>query len=101
VGALLLSLTAALFLVGLCWSCTRGWAALLLVALSLLGNALLFGGAVGLVVYLVVLVVVSCAYFSWAPNYYKERSQEKPFWLQVSGVLMVNVFRRSRRLSLS
>ena len=82
-GALLLSLTAALFLVGLCWSCTRGWAALLLIVLSLVGNVLLFGGIIGLVVYLAVLGAAFYAYFAWAPNYYKERGQEKPFWLQV------------------
>jgi len=85
VGALLLSLTAVLFLIGLIWSCTRGWAALLLIVLSLIGNVMLFGGIIGLVIYVLILGGVFYAYFYWAPNYYKEQKQDRPFWLQSLG----------------
>jgi len=84
-GALLLSITAALFIVGLCWSCTRGWAALVLIVLSAVGNLMLFGGIIGLIIYLAILGGACYAYFYWAPNYYKEQGQEKPDWLQSLG----------------
>ena len=82
VGSILLSITALLFIVGLIWSCTRGWAALLLIVMSLIGNVLLFGGIIGLAIYLGILALSFYAYFSWAPGYYKERGLEKPSWLQ-------------------
>eukprot|EP00291_Cryptomonas_curvata_P023551 CAMPEP_0172171682 /NCGR_PEP_ID=MMETSP1050-20130122/12027_1 /TAXON_ID=233186 /ORGANISM="Cryptomonas curvata, Strain CCAP979/52" /LENGTH=411 /DNA_ID=CAMNT_0012843139 /DNA_START=371 /DNA_END=1606 /DNA_ORIENTATION=- len=84
-GAFLLSLTAALFIVGLCWSCTRGWAALVLIVLSLVGNVMLFGGIIGLVIYLALLGASLYAYFVWAPSYYNEKKETKPFWLQSLG----------------
>ena len=88
-GALLLSITAALFIVGLCWSCTRGWAALVLIVLSAVGNLMLFGGIIGLIIYLAILGGACYAYFYWAPNYYKEQGQEKPDWLQVRLLILL------------
>ncbi len=45
---------------------------------------MLFGGIIGLVIYLALLGGAMYAYFVWAPSYYKEKKEEKPFWLQAS-----------------
>lgn len=46
VVTLVVAAATSLLLVGLVWSCTRGWAALVLVTVGLLGEFMVFGGCV-------------------------------------------------------
>ena len=82
-----LVLTAAtlLLLVGLIWSCTRGWAALVLVTLGLLGELMVFGGILSIVLWLVLTAGVLYLYFKWAPDYFEEVGGGQRPWLQDLG----------------
>eukprot|EP00292_Cryptomonas_paramecium_P004785 CAMPEP_0113677732 /NCGR_PEP_ID=MMETSP0038_2-20120614/9461_1 /TAXON_ID=2898 /ORGANISM="Cryptomonas paramecium" /LENGTH=508 /DNA_ID=CAMNT_0000595103 /DNA_START=29 /DNA_END=1555 /DNA_ORIENTATION=- /assembly_acc=CAM_ASM_000170 len=77
---------ASLFLIvlGLIWSCTRGWAALVLLVLGLITNGLVFTGLIGLSIWAFLLVGLLLLYFKFLPDYYAEKS-EKPDWVQNLG----------------
>ncbi len=57
-SALMLAACGLLLILGVVWSCTRGWAALLLLSLGLLGDLLLFGGFVACLMCVFVCVYV-------------------------------------------
>jgi len=82
---LVIGAATVLLLVGLIWSCTRGWAALVLVTLGLLGECMVFGGILPIILWLVLSVAILYLYFKWAPDYYEETEGDRREWLQDLG----------------
>ena len=83
--SLIVAAATVLLLVGLIWSCTRGWAALLLITLGLLGELMVFGGILSVVLWLVLSAALLFLYFKWAPEYFEETEGERRGWLQDLG----------------
>jgi len=82
---LVVAAATVLLLIGLIWSCTRGWAALVLVAVGLLGELMVFGGIVSIVLWLLIAGAVLFLYFKWAPEYFLETEGERREWTQDLG----------------
>lgn len=82
---LVIGAASVLLLVGLIWSCTRGWAALVLVTLGLLGELMVFGGILPVILWLVLSVAILYLYFKWAPDYFEETEGDRREWLQDLG----------------
>jgi len=90
--AFALALVATLFLLGLVWSCTRPWAAALLLSLALGGIVLCPTGNVLLVmVFLASSLAVYLLYFHWYPQYLEDQHVARPSWLQSIGSLEVDL----------
>uniref|UniRef100_A0A6T8PCL0 Vitamin K epoxide reductase domain-containing protein n=2 Tax=Hemiselmis andersenii TaxID=464988 RepID=A0A6T8PCL0_HEMAN len=85
VGTLVLAASTFLFVIGLCWSCTRPWAASVLIVVALLGDVMIFGGLISIAIWIVLAGAAFWAYFSYAPNYYEENKVPQPDWLQSLG----------------
>jgi len=77
-----------LILLGLIWSCTRGWAALVLLVLGLTTNGLVFTGLIGLSIWAFFLVFFLLLWFKILPDYFASKG-EKPDWLQDIGSFAV------------
>jgi hypothetical protein len=82
---LVISAAAVLLTVGLIWSCTRGWAALVLVALGLSGELSVIGGSVWLLVWAISAVGVLYLYFKFLPDYLLETDGQRHSLLQDLG----------------
>lgn len=82
---LVMSAAAVLLTVGLIWSCTRGWAALVLVALGLSGELSVIGGSVWLLVWAISAVGVLYLYFKFLPDYLLETDGQRHSLLQDLG----------------
>jgi hypothetical protein len=85
VGTLVLAASTFLFIIGLCWSCTRPIAALVLIVMALLGDVMIFGGLISIAIWIALTIGVFYAYFGWAPSHYDENKAEHPEWLQNLG----------------
>jgi len=79
IGTLILSISTFLFIVGLCWSCTRGWAALVLIVVALLGDVMIFGGLISIIVWVVLASAVLYVYFGFLPNFIKEQGTSSDY----------------------
>jgi hypothetical protein len=77
-----------LMLLGLMWSCTRGWAALVLLVLGITTNGLVFTGLIGLSIWAFFLVFFLILWFKILPDYFTSKG-EKPDWLQDIGSFQV------------
>eukprot|EP00286_Rhodomonas_abbreviata_P011961 CAMPEP_0181327182 /NCGR_PEP_ID=MMETSP1101-20121128/21946_1 /TAXON_ID=46948 /ORGANISM="Rhodomonas abbreviata, Strain Caron Lab Isolate" /LENGTH=412 /DNA_ID=CAMNT_0023435787 /DNA_START=8 /DNA_END=1246 /DNA_ORIENTATION=- len=93
--SLVCALCFAAFLLALVWSCTRPWAALVLLAISLMGDILCPTGNILLIgVWFGFAALLYGAYFHWLPESYMERVREgegsMPSWLQSIGSLQVS-----------
>jgi len=84
-SAFMLTACAVLLILGVVWSCTRGWAALVLLTLGLLGDLMLFGGFVSCLIWTVLTVAVVYVYFVFLPAQYVEKGEQMPSWLQDIG----------------
>jgi len=73
-----------LMLLGLIWSCTRGWAALVLLVLGIVTNGLVFTGLIGLSIWAFFLVGLLLLWFKFLPDYFESKG-ERPDWLQDIG----------------
>jgi hypothetical protein len=73
-----------LILLGLIWSCTRGWAALVLLVLGIVTNGLVFTGLIGLSIWAFFLVGLLLLWFKFLPDYFESKG-ERPEWLQDIG----------------
>jgi len=73
-----------LILLGLIWSCTRGWAALVLLVLGITTNGLVFTGLIGLSIWAFFLVGLLLLWFKFLPDYFESKG-ERPEWLQDIG----------------
>ena len=91
-SALMMTSCAVLGILGIVWSCTRGCAALVVLALGLLGDLMLFGGFVSCLIWLVLAVAVLYLYFVFLPSQYVEAEggKEAPWWLQDLGSFQVS-----------
>lgn len=85
VGTLVLAASTFLFIVGLCWSCTRPYAALVLITVALLGDIMIFGGLISISIWIALAAGIFYAYFGWAPQYHEDNKVEHPFWLENLG----------------
>jgi len=77
-----------LMLLGVMWSCTRGWAALVLLVLGITTNGLVFTGLIGLSIWAFFLVFFLLLWFKILPDYFASKG-EKPDWLQDIGAFAV------------
>jgi len=77
-----------LMLLGIMWSCTRGWAALVLLVLGVTTNGLVFTGLIGLSIWAFFLVFFLLLWFKILPDYFASKG-EKPDWLQDIGSFQV------------
>jgi hypothetical protein len=91
VVTLVVAAATVLLVVGLIWSCTRGWAALVLVSLGVLGEIMVFGGVLCIVLWLVLTAGVIYLYFKFLPDYFEENGgaqwtclQDLGNWYQIS-----------------
>ena len=84
-SSLMMTACFVLCTLGLVWSCTRGYAALVLLALGLLGELMLFGGFVACLIWSILAVSVLYLYFVFLPSQYQEDGVVCPFWLQDVG----------------
>jgi hypothetical protein len=91
VVTLVVTAATVLLVVGLIWSCTRGWAAMVLVSLGLLGELMVFGGVLCIVLWLVLTAGVIYLYFKFLPDYCEENGgaqwtclQDLGNWYQIS-----------------
>eukprot|EP00286_Rhodomonas_abbreviata_P008284 CAMPEP_0181319710 /NCGR_PEP_ID=MMETSP1101-20121128/17724_1 /TAXON_ID=46948 /ORGANISM="Rhodomonas abbreviata, Strain Caron Lab Isolate" /LENGTH=305 /DNA_ID=CAMNT_0023427343 /DNA_START=13 /DNA_END=930 /DNA_ORIENTATION=- len=83
-GSFFTVICIASFWMFVCWSCTRSWAALVFLAISLTGQLLLpTGNPLLLLLWLVISLGGGVGYFYWAPELYRDR--ERPSWLQTVG----------------
>lgn len=85
VGTFILSASTFLFIIGLCWSCTRGYAALVLIIVALLGDVMIFGGLISIIAWVVLAAGVMYLYFGYLPQYYADQKADKPEMLQDLG----------------
>uniref|UniRef100_A0A7S0YRJ6 Uncharacterized protein n=1 Tax=Hemiselmis tepida TaxID=464990 RepID=A0A7S0YRJ6_9CRYP len=85
VGTLVLAASTFLFVIGLCWSCTRPAAAGVLIFVALLGDVMIFGGLISIAVWIALAAGIFYAYFSYGPSYYEEQKVDRPEWLQSLG----------------
>ena len=83
--SLVVAAASALLLVGLIWACTRGWAALVLIALGVLGEALVLSGMLAILIWLAVSAAVLVLYFKVLPEHLEEQGSERYWWLQDLG----------------
>ena len=81
---------AVLATLGLIWSCTRGWAALVLLSLGLLGDLMLFGGFVSCLIWFVLAGAVLFLYFVFLPGQYADKGEAQPVWVQDLGSFEVD-----------
>mmetsp|Transcript_69340 Transcript_69340/g.164594 ORF Transcript_69340/g.164594 Transcript_69340/m.164594 type:complete len:412 (-) Transcript_69340:155-1390(-) len=88
----MLATTSLLLLLGIIWSCTRGFAALVFVTLALAGDLLIFTGVLGCVVWAVVSALVLYVYLVVLPEQFKDcrdpndpNNGTYPVWLQDAG----------------
>lgn len=91
-SALMMTSCAVLGILGIVWSCTRGYAALVVLTLGLLGELMLFGGFVSCLLWLVLAVAVLYLYFVFLPSQYveAEAGKQAPSWLQDLGSFEVS-----------
>jgi hypothetical protein len=89
VYAATLAATGVLLLLGAIWSCTRGWAALLFVALALAGDVLMLAGLYGCLAWGVLAAAVLWAYFAYLPESMKANAYVS-FWVQGVGEFRVD-----------
>jgi len=88
-SSFMMTACAVLAILGIVWSCTRGWAALVLLVLALLGELMLFGGFVSCLIWTVLAVAVLFLYFVFLPSQYKEKGEPIPGWVQDLGAFEV------------
>lgn len=87
-GAFFASICVATFWMFITWSCTRTWAALVFLAISLTGQILLpTGNPILLLVWVLIAFGGGYAYFYYLPDQNKEN---KPSWLQDVGDFTVS-----------
>jgi len=86
--ALTFALVLTFFLLGAVWSCTRPWAAMVLIVLAVCGVVLCPTGNV-LLLFLFIFLAFSVymSYFRWYPEYIAEQRQSVPYWLESIGSL--------------
>lgn len=90
--ALVFALILSFLLIGLCWSCTRPWAGVVLIVLALCGLVLCpTANVLLLILFLFLAFSVYMVYFVWYPDYLKEQHQARPDWLQSIGSLQVTL----------
>ncbi|EKX51019.1 hypothetical protein GUITHDRAFT_103606 [Guillardia theta CCMP2712] len=92
VNALVLSASIVLLVLGVLWSCTRGFAALVLIVVAIAGDLMIFGGIAYCLVWMIVAGAVLYLYFSFLPELYKDyrdlsdpNNGRYPVWLQDAG----------------
>eukprot|EP00285_Hemiselmis_virescens_P015422 CAMPEP_0173389666 /NCGR_PEP_ID=MMETSP1356-20130122/12936_1 /TAXON_ID=77927 ORGANISM="Hemiselmis virescens, Strain PCC157" /NCGR_SAMPLE_ID=MMETSP1356 /ASSEMBLY_ACC=CAM_ASM_000847 /LENGTH=408 /DNA_ID=CAMNT_0014346887 /DNA_START=13 /DNA_END=1239 /DNA_ORIENTATION=+ len=85
VGTLVLAASTFLFTIGLCWSCTRPYAALVLIVVALLGDVMIFGGLISIGIWIALAAGIFYAYFAYAPQYFEENKGDTPDWVQNLG----------------
>lgn len=90
-GAFFAALCTATFWMFLLWSCTRTYAALVFLFISLTGQILLpTGNPILLLVWVLVAFGGGYLYFYYLPDSYKEKPEEKPMWVQDVGDFTVS-----------
>ncbi len=91
-GAFFASICLATFWMFICWSCTRTYASLVFLLLSLTGQVLLpTGNPILLLVWVLIAFGGGYAYFYYLPDTYKgEKASEKPMWIQDVGDFTVS-----------
>mmetsp|Transcript_19826 Transcript_19826/g.45629 ORF Transcript_19826/g.45629 Transcript_19826/m.45629 type:complete len:315 (+) Transcript_19826:10-954(+) len=90
-GAFFASICLATFWMFVIWSCTRTYAALVFLVMSLTGQILLpTGNPILLLVWVVLAFGGGYMYFYFGPDYYKEKPEDKPMWLQDVGDFTVS-----------
>mmetsp|Transcript_5522 Transcript_5522/g.8793 ORF Transcript_5522/g.8793 Transcript_5522/m.8793 type:complete len:387 (+) Transcript_5522:85-1245(+) len=97
VSSFMLCATSVLVLMGLIWSCTRGWAAVVFLALGLSGDIMLFAGSLACLIWAVLAGSVLWLYFLYLPELYKDckdvndpNNGTYPMWLQDAGEFQVD-----------
>lgn len=87
-----LGICLSLFLLALCWSCTRPWAALVLLVISLMGDILCPTGNVLMIgIWAAFAALLFMAYFYWLPSSFIDKDEEVPGWLQSIGPLQISL----------
>jgi hypothetical protein len=90
-GAFFASICLATFWMFVIWSCTRTYAALVFLLMSLSGQILLpTGNPILLLVWVVLAFGGGYFYFYFYPDQFKEKPEDKPMWLQDVGDFTVS-----------
>ena len=90
--ALTCAIVLTFFLQGAVWSCTRPWAAGVLISLSVCGLVLCpTGNVLLLLLFLFMSFSIYMIYFNWYPEYLDQQKQPHPAWLQSIGSLEVRL----------
>mmetsp|Transcript_31073 Transcript_31073/g.73780 ORF Transcript_31073/g.73780 Transcript_31073/m.73780 type:complete len:313 (-) Transcript_31073:219-1157(-) len=91
-GAFFAAFCITTFWLFLIWSCTRFYAALAFLVISLAGIILLPSGNLILIfLWLVVAFGGGTWYFKWVPDSYAATGDEQPFWVQDIGEMTVSL----------
>uniref|UniRef100_A0A7S0EFA4 Uncharacterized protein n=1 Tax=Hanusia phi TaxID=3032 RepID=A0A7S0EFA4_9CRYP len=86
-GALVGSVTLTTFTMGCCWSCTRGWASLVMFSIALSGGIFCTSGIPFLaVLWMLGSISIFLYYFVYLPE-----SQDPPFWCQKIGPMKASM----------
>jgi len=87
-GALILNF----FILGAVWSCTRPWAAMVLMLLALGGMILCpTANVLLMILFLFLAFSVYMTYFLWYPEYLHAQHQHVPYWLESIGSLQITL----------
>mmetsp|Transcript_43171 Transcript_43171/g.101928 ORF Transcript_43171/g.101928 Transcript_43171/m.101928 type:complete len:388 (-) Transcript_43171:109-1272(-) len=91
-NSFVLAACLTLLILGLVWSCTRGMAAIVFLTLSLLGDVMIWGGTLSVIIWLAVTGFSLWLYFSYLPAQFEDQKDPDdinnggyPWWLQDAG----------------
>jgi len=90
-GSFFIAFCVATFWMFVCWSCTRPWAALVFLIISLSGSVLLpTGNLILVILWMVVAFFGGSWYFKYLPDTYDISNEERPYWVQDVGHITVS-----------